>query len=297
MSEMPLVSIVTPSLNQGAYIGQTIETVLNQSYAHLEYWVMDGGSDDNTLSILQQYADDGRFHWLSEADTGQSAAIAKGWQRCQGEIIAWLNADDRYCLQAVETAVAAFRHHPQANVVCGSAAVIDQNRKTIDRIPAPHLTLTQMLQLHDFWPQPAVFMRATAVQQVGGLSTRLQYAMDLDLFLRLAATGQVIYIDDTLAEYRLHREAKTAKYLPEMRKEAAQVARQFLDSNVAKQQVNGRLTALHSHTHLVEAYADFCLGNLPGFLQHTAVGLWHSPQRLGEVIQRARRHLQKGEAN
>src|SRR5262245_18584250 len=83
---MPLVSVVTPSYNQGHFIRETIESVFAQDYPNIEYWVVDGGSTDETLSILRSYDHDPRFHWISERDQGQSDAINKGWSRCRGDI-------------------------------------------------------------------------------------------------------------------------------------------------------------------------------------------------------------------
>src|SRR6266498_4984769 len=96
LAGMPLVSIVTPSYNFGGFIRATIESVLTQDYPNIEYWVIDGGSTDGTVSILTEYEHDPRFHWISERDRGQSDAINKGWSRCRGDIIAWLNSDDLY---------------------------------------------------------------------------------------------------------------------------------------------------------------------------------------------------------
>ncbi len=99
---MPLVSIITPSYNQGSFIRRTIESVLNQSYPNIEYWVIDGGSKDDTISILKEYENDLRFHWLSESDKGQGDAVNKGWQLCKGNILGWLNSDDTYLEDAVK---------------------------------------------------------------------------------------------------------------------------------------------------------------------------------------------------
>src|SRR5262245_26632601 len=93
---LPLVSIVTPSYNQGAFIRETIESVLSQDYPKIEYWVIDGGSTDETIAILKHFEQDPRFHWMSERDQGQSDAVNKGWSRSRGEIFGWLNSDDIY---------------------------------------------------------------------------------------------------------------------------------------------------------------------------------------------------------
>src|SRR5258708_6136901 len=106
---LPLVSIVTPSFNQGQFIRETIESVLTQDYPNIEYWVIDGGSTDETLAILREYEGDPRFHWLSEPDKGQSDAINKGLVRCHGEIFAWLNSDDVFIKEALGHVVAGWQ--------------------------------------------------------------------------------------------------------------------------------------------------------------------------------------------
>src|SRR5438128_2723095 len=118
---LPLVSIVTPSFNQGIYIRATIESVLSQDYPNLEYWVIDAGSEDETLNVLKLYNNDPRFHWISEPDNGQSDAINKGWSRCNGEILAWLGSDDLYCPGTITSQVNYLRSHPSVDAVYSDA--------------------------------------------------------------------------------------------------------------------------------------------------------------------------------
>ncbi len=106
----PLVSIVTPSLNQGRFIRAAIDSVLSQRYPRLEYLVMDGGSTDGTLDVLRSYGE--RLTWASESDAGQADAIANGFERCRGEVLGWLNADDVLAPDAVEHAVREFERSP-----------------------------------------------------------------------------------------------------------------------------------------------------------------------------------------
>src|SRR3954467_14302963 len=117
--DAPLVSIVTPSFNQGRFLGRTIDSVLGQDYPHVEYLVVDGGSTDETLAILRSYGD--RVRWLSEADAGQTAAINKGFQRTSGKIVGYLNSDDVLLPEAVATVVEYLRNHPECDLVYGDA--------------------------------------------------------------------------------------------------------------------------------------------------------------------------------
>src|SRR5262249_45676438 len=107
---LPLVSIITPSYNQGGYIRETIDSVLGQDYQNIEYWVIDGGSTDETIEILERYHDP-RFKWVSELDSGQANAINKGLQRAEGEILTYLNSDDLLLPNAIGTAVSFFTQH------------------------------------------------------------------------------------------------------------------------------------------------------------------------------------------
>src|SRR5215213_9072825 len=127
----PLVSIITPSLNQAAFIGAAIESVLAQDYAQIEYLVVDGGSTDDTLEILRRYGD--RVRWISEPDAGQADAIDKGIRLTHGEILAWLNADDLYLPGAVARAVAAFAEDANRALVYGQAQDIDMHGHVIGR--------------------------------------------------------------------------------------------------------------------------------------------------------------------
>ena len=115
----PTVSIVTPSFNQGRFIRETIESVLSQDYPAIEYMVIDGGSTDETVSILKSYGN--RIFWISEPDSGQSDAINKGWKRATGEILTWLNSDDVYLPGAIAKAADYLQRHPNVGVVYGDA--------------------------------------------------------------------------------------------------------------------------------------------------------------------------------
>ncbi len=291
MKNRPVVTIVTPSLNQGAFIRETIESVLAQDYEALDYWVVDGRSNDDTLAILQSLEQQPNFYYSSEVDGGQAAAIHKGWQRGRGDILAWLNADDLYRPEALSRVVRAFEQNPEAVMVCGSAALIDEAGEQLGRIDNPHLSLTQMLELTDFLPQPAVFMRADAVRAVGGLNTTLNYAFDFDLFLRLAASGPIQYLETELAAYRWHEEAKTSASFYCLRREAAQVARDFLHTAPGK--ALAKRQHLLSYSHLVEGYANWRLGRKRPFLSHTIKGVIYSPGNIQWIYRRLKKHLRQ----
>ena len=206
MTDAPLVTVVTPSFNQGRFIRDTIESVLGQSYPRIEYLVMDGGSTDETVSILRSYGD--RVAWTSEPDRGQTDAINKGWRRARGSIVAYLNSDDTYLPGAVEKAVAGLQAHPDAGGVYGEGYHVDECGRTIDRYPTEAFDMARLSETC-FICQPTVFLRHDTVARLGYLDGSLRYCMDYDLWIRLAHASRFIYLPDYLANTRMHAETKT----------------------------------------------------------------------------------------
>ena len=137
---LPLVTVVTPSYNQARFIRETIESVLKQDYPRIEYLVIDGGSTDESVSILREYSD--HLRWVSEPDRGQAHAINKGWRQARGCILAYLNADDLYMPGAVAQAVAALVAHPEAAAVYGEGYHVDKEGRILSGIrPSPSMQI------------------------------------------------------------------------------------------------------------------------------------------------------------
>lgn len=209
MTDLPLVSIVTPSLNQGRFIEETVRSVLGQDYPRVEYLVVDGGSTDGTLDVLRRL--DGDLRWISEPDRGQAAAINKGFRLASGEILGWLNSDDTYEAGAVSTAVEHLRRHPDDAMVYGDATHVDEEDKEIG--PCAYVgpfDLDRLVHESDYIVQPAAFFRRSAFEAVGGLDESLHWAMDYDLWLKLARRFPIAYLPRKLARYRQTGQNKTA---------------------------------------------------------------------------------------
>ena len=205
-----LVTIVTPSLNQGEFIRDTIESVLSQDYPALEYLIIDGGSTDQTPKIAAQYA--GRLTFLSAPDRGQSHAINKGFRMARGTILAWLNSDDVYLPGAVTTAVNALTHNPQAAAVYGEGYLIDRAGQSRRRFPATApLNRYRLTHVEDYILQQTVFIRRTAIDDIGYLDEDLHYVMDWDLLIRIAKRYPIAYVPEYLACLREYPEAKSAR--------------------------------------------------------------------------------------
>jgi glycosyltransferase involved in cell wall biosynthesis len=202
----PLVSVVTPSYNQGRFIRETIESVLAQDYPRVEYLVVDGGSTDETLAVLRSYGD--RLAWVSEPDRGQADAINKGWRRARGEILAYLNSDDTYLPGAITAAVGGLAEHPRAVAVYGEGYHTDEAGRILARYPTEPFSMPRLAETC-FICQPTVFLRRSAVEQVRYLDESRQYCMDYDLWIRVARVGTLHYLPRYLATTRLHPETKT----------------------------------------------------------------------------------------
>jgi glycosyltransferase involved in cell wall biosynthesis len=206
----PRISIVTPSYNQGDFIEETIRSVLLQGYPNLEYIVMDGGSRDGSVEIIRRY-EACLSHVHIGPDGGQAAAIDEGFRLATGEILAWLNSDDRYRPGTLFRVGRFFAAHPKIVFGNGDVNYIDAEGRFAQRIYAiqANRLLTANLGKHG-WPQQGCFWRSSAYQKVGGMDPSLRFCMDRDLFLRLARVGKTRRIPGRpLAEFRIHEHAKT----------------------------------------------------------------------------------------
>jgi len=219
----PLVSIVTPSFNQSRFLRRTIDSVLSQDYPHIEYFVVDAGSTDDSLAILKDHGN--RFYWQSQPDDGQSDAINQGLKRAQGDILAYLNSDDVLLPGAITTVVEHFRRQSDWDVVYGNAHWIDE----ADRVLGDYLTAEydfERLLQSCFICQPAAFWRRRIMDRVGLFDASLHYAMDYEYWLRIDRAGGVLHhIPDFLAASRVHAETKTLSARLDVYREILEVSR------------------------------------------------------------------------
>ena len=206
--EQPLVSIITPSYNQANFLEETIRSVLDQGYPNLEYIIVDGGSTDGSLEIIQKYADRLAW-WVSEPDQGQTDAINKGFSQAKGEILAWLNSDDTYLPAAVAEAVGYLQAHPEIGTVYGDANLIDDEGNVIGKFPAKQTDNRRLMRGYVHVPQQATFFRAELWRKVGPLDPTFFFAMDYDLWVRLSQHAPLKYYSRLWANFRLHGGAKS----------------------------------------------------------------------------------------
>jgi hypothetical protein len=208
----PLVTIITPSYNQAAYLEQTLRSVLDQDYTPIEYLVVDGASTDGSPEIIRRYADRLAW-WVSERDAGQAEAINKGLRRAKGEIVAWLNSDDLYLPGAVAQAAAALGADSSLGMVFGDAVTIDSQGGVLNRLSFGDWGLAELLRFRIIC-QPAVFMRRAVLEQAGPLDPGYHFMLDHHLWLRLARLAPVRHIPAVWAAARYHPGAKNVAQAP-----------------------------------------------------------------------------------
>ncbi len=208
-TKQPLVSIITPSYNQARFLPATIESVLGQDYPHIEYIIVDGGSDDGSVEIIERYAEHIAW-WISEKDNGQTSAINKGFSHANGEILAWLNSDDTYEPGAIREAVDFLVDNPDVGLVYGDCNFIDENGRAFGLFGAAQTDYQKLKQGYVHIPQQAAFWRADLWRQVAPLDESFFFAMDYDLWVRLAEISELRYLPGRIwANFRLHGDAKS----------------------------------------------------------------------------------------
>ena len=204
----PLVSIITPSYNHAAYIEQTIKSIREQDYPHIEHLVIDGGSTDNTVEILRKYED--RLKWVSEKDGGQTNAINKGFRKATGDIMAWLNSDDVYMPGAVRAVVEHFEQHPEDKFVYGDVLAVDEHEQSYGVRGHVHQgDQHELVNGLNFIVQPAAFWRREVWETMGELDETLHYMMDYEYWMRIAGRYNLRHIPVTVAKERMYAAAKT----------------------------------------------------------------------------------------
>jgi glycosyltransferase involved in cell wall biosynthesis len=223
----PLISIVTPSFNQARFLEKTMQSILSQGYPALEYIVVDGGSTDGSVEIIERYADRLKW-WCSGPDGGQAEAIAKGFDHSTGEVLCWVNSDDVLLPGALHAVGDYFRSNPTAEVVTGAAYCIDEVDRPLRRLF--QCTYTRGVRAsaarfrcygQDGVYQPATFWRSSAYLAVGGMRKTLSFALDLDLFTRLAERQRFGVVSRYLACFRIHAASKSCTIQNIRREEVA----------------------------------------------------------------------------
>jgi glycosyltransferase involved in cell wall biosynthesis len=218
MTDSPRITVITPSYNQAGFLEQTIQSVLSQGYPNLEYFIIDGGSKDHSVEIIQKYADRLSW-WVSEKDKGQADAINKGFARATGEIVAWINSDDYYLPGAFDAAVAALEAAPDAAMIFSDVVSVNTKGEPFNVMTYGDWTLEDLMQFKIIG-QPGVFMRRKALEQAGYLDLTYNLLLDHELWLRVAQQGSIRYIPQHWSAARIHPAAKNVSQAPNYGKDA-----------------------------------------------------------------------------
>ena len=208
--QLPKISLVIPSFNQGQYIEDTITSILDQGYPNVEIIVCDGGSTDATVEVLKQYDQQLTF-WVSEKDHGQTDAINKGLHRATGQILAYLNSDDFLLPNALHYIAQAWQAHPQAGLYTGNGLIVDGKKLN----PRQYMrevgyTYESLLRGSCYLLQPSTFINRPAWERAGDFDVSLRFAMDLDYWLRVGRDFAVVLLNEPLSAWRMHEDIKTA---------------------------------------------------------------------------------------
>ncbi|UCC51345.1 MAG: glycosyltransferase [Anaerolineaceae bacterium] len=228
MDKNPVVSIVTPSYNQGQFLEATILSVLNQDYPQVEYIIIDGQSDDDSPNIIRKYANR-LAYWTSQPDQGQTDALAKGFAQASGNIIAWLNSDDVYLSsQVISDVVSLFQQYQQVDAVTGGGIAISKSGQWLrQNLPPSDRVHFGQLRYRNWLVQPATFFRCEIIQTLP-LDHDLHYVFDWDFFIRLSKNYNILVVDKVWAGYRMWGQNKTARGDAMRVRELAEVTGRYL---------------------------------------------------------------------
>lgn len=227
MNSFQKISIVIPTYNQDKYIEETLLSVISQNYPNLELIVIDGGSADDTLQIIEKY-DENISYWVSEPDSGQTHALIKGFNLATGDIYSWLCSDDLHEPNTLMAVADYFISHPQEKVVFGDCSWIDVHGKPIR--PFREIPFNQFIWLHthNYIPQPSTFWKASLYHEVGGLDLNFNYAMDADLWIRFAQEASIKHVNAFWSRFRQYPEQKNQAHREMSNREDERIRERYI---------------------------------------------------------------------
>jgi hypothetical protein len=208
-TNLPPLSIIIPTYQQGDYIERTLQSIVSQNYPELQLIVIDGGSTDQTNEIIERY----RRHiaiYISEKDDGQSDAIRKGFDLATGDIVTWMNSDDTYTENALMTIGHFFAANPSVRFAYGNRDIINENDEVIGRRRQPDFHPQIMRYCHMIVPQVSAFWQRSLYQESGGVDASLRFCMDFDLFVKMALIAPPAHLPLVLGNFRIHSDSKTS---------------------------------------------------------------------------------------
>lgn len=275
MDTLPRVTVITPSFNQARYLGETIRSVLNQQYPHIEYFIIDGGSTDGSLDIIKGY-ETRLAWWVSEKDRGQADAINKGLRRASGELIAWLNSDDVYLEDAVTQAVQALNNNPDVGLIYSDVLSIDAHTRVFNAMRYGAWDLEDLMSFRIIG-QPGVFFRRNVLEQAGFLDPSYQYLMDHHLWLRIASVSDICHLDGFLAAARYHADAKNVAQAAHFGREAMRIVQWMAGNPALEKKYQKNKHRILSGAHRFSARYLMDAGQIPQAISQYIQAIRHDP--------------------
>jgi glycosyltransferase involved in cell wall biosynthesis len=277
--DLPLVSIVIPAYNHAGYLSEAIESVQAQNYPRVELLVLDDGSTDNTREVLEEYA--GQFYWETHQNMGQSATLNKGWRMSEGEILAYLSADDVLLPAAASTSVKYLLDNPDIVATYCDFDLIYADSTVVRRVKTPEYNYRDMVSRFVSPAGPGLFFRRGAFEAVGGWNESLRGVPDYDYLLRLGLQGEFLRIPEVLAAFRIHEDSTTFGKVSEAR---ADEFIQVMSDYYSAQQVLANVLAVKdealSNAHIFAARAHFRSRRYKKGFERLSKGLYLYPPNL-----------------
>lgn len=281
----PRITVVTPSYNQGDFLEETIDSVLSQRIAGLQYIIVDGGSTDQSVEVIRRF--EKHLHWwVSEKDAGQSDAINKGLARATGRWFAYLNSDDVYLPGALDVMLDALESVPGAGWGAGGTVCFgtEPERRHEWHLPVPPRSLGDLLAARFLFAQPAHVWDRALVQSIGGFNTEMRYLFDCHLYADLLARGvSCVAVPRPVAGYRFHAASKTVSELGHFEVEWDLIRDRFLPRlpPLERRWTAHRIRMLKAQAHIVSAGTAASLGDLRAARRALREGIGVSPLVMG----------------
>lgn len=236
-----VISVVTPSYNQARFIEETLESIHGSGYPEIEHIVIDGGSTDGSVDIIERYADK-LAYWVSEPDRGQTDALIKGFARATGDVHCWLNSDDLFEPWTLDEVASEFERHPETDWIYGDSTWIDDQGTVIKPKREHGFSRFIWMYGHNYIPQPSTFWRPELYRSVGGLDARFDLAMDADLWIRFADTARPHHVRRPWSRMRFYAEQKNTAMRRASGREGAEIRRRYISPSRAELKIK-RLAA------------------------------------------------------
>lgn len=276
VAALPLVSIVIPAYNHGEYLRECIESVLTQSYPRVELIVLDDGSADNTIQVLNAYGN--RFRWETQVNMGQSATLSKGWDMANGELLGYLSADDVIYPNAIAAAVSLLAHRPDVVMVYPDFDLISEKSKKLKTIKTPEYRQAELVLDLVCQAGPGALFRRDAYAKAGPWNAELRQNPDLDFWLRLSLQGQFCRIPEILAGFRVHVGSTTYQAAAMDRaEEPFQISKNFAARVALPVWMSNRRHCIVGTGHVASAQLHIRAGRFAHALGHLWVALRTSP--------------------